>query len=297
MVQIREKLHTIPILGMIVIIILFLIFDNVPTYLLLLIQSEVEYLTFLFLKFIVRFSTIGILALIIIPRILHLPKGNESIKEVSHTIKLDTVHPYKRNLVIGIGVTILSCLSALIGSLLTFKYTFDPTILFNTPGTHPGNGLGWFRIIEMLYPGIWEEVVFRGLIITLLLKKYPDKNAAIISSLAFGLAHFHNLIGAELTAYNVLFTCAQVVNAASLGYVLAYIYLKTESLFPGIIFHYLYDVLFLFVGNIPIAEINFLYGSLLLITFITIVPLVINVKFTNYIFKREKVLKKDNNLI
>lgn len=296
MIQIREKLQTIPILGMVVIIILFLIFDNVPTYILLLIQSQVEYLTFLFLKFVIRFSLIGFLTLVIIPRILHLPKGNESIKEVSHTIKLDTVHPYKRNLVIGIGVVFLSCLSALIGSLLTFRYTFDPTILLNTPGTHPQNWLGWFRIVEMLYPGIWEEVVFRGLIITVLLIKYPDKKAAIISSLAFGLAHFHNLIGVPLTANNVLFTCAQVINATSLGYVLAYIYLKTESLFPGIVFHYLYDVLFLYVGNIPIAEINLLYGSLLLITFITIVPLIVNLKFTNYILKREKVLKKENNL-
>ncbi|MCP4763885.1 MAG: CPBP family intramembrane metalloprotease [archaeon] len=217
-----------------------------------------------------------------------MPNGNESIKEVSNTIKLDTVHPFKRNLVIGIGVTILSCLSALIGSLLTFRYTFDPTILINTPGTHPQNGLGWFRIIEMLYPGIWEEVVFRGLILTLLLKKYPDKKAAIISSLAFGIEHFHNLIGAQLTASNILFTCAQVVNATSLGYVLAYIYLKTESLFPGIVFHYLYDVLFLLVGNIPIAEINLLYGSFLLITFITIVPIVVNVKFTKYILRHEK---------
>ena len=114
---------------MVVIIILFLVFDNVPVYLLQLIRNEIEYLPYLFLKFGIRFITIGILAFVIIPRFLHLPNGNESIKEVSHSIKLDTVHPYKRNLVIGIGVTLLSCLSALIGSLLTFRYTFDPTIL------------------------------------------------------------------------------------------------------------------------------------------------------------------------
>jgi membrane protease YdiL (CAAX protease family) len=53
----------------------------------------------------------------------------------------------------------------------------------------------------MLVPGIWEEIAFRGVILTLLLKKYSEKKSIIINGLLFGGVHFINIIqGADVVS-------------------------------------------------------------------------------------------------
>jgi len=69
---------------------------------------------------------------------------------------------------------------------------------------------------------VGEEIFFRGFIFKGLCNKYSWKRAAVISSAIFGIIHL------QLVAIPLMFV---------LGYVLAYMYHRANSLWPSIIMH------------------------------------------------------------
>ena len=82
---------------------------------------------------------------------------------------------------------------------------------------------GWLGIICVAILGpILEELLFRGAITKVLLKKYNPLVAILISGLIFGIFHMNP---------------AQVVGATLIGFILAWIYYKTHSLIPCILIH------------------------------------------------------------
>jgi len=109
-------------------------------------------------------------------------------------------------------------------------------VIFGTPGSSIAL-FGWFLFIIMLIPGIWEEVAFRGVITKLNLKRYSQRTTLIIVSILFGLFHFVNL----LFGNDLIITTIQVMYASLLGFLFGYMFIKTKSLIPGIIAHYLID--------------------------------------------------------
>lgn len=82
---------------------------------------------------------------------------------------------------------------------------------------------GWLGIacVAILGP-ILEELLFRGAITKVLLKKYNPVTAILVSGLIFGIFHVNP---------------AQVVGAILIGFVLAWIYYRTRSLIPCILIH------------------------------------------------------------
>jgi len=82
---------------------------------------------------------------------------------------------------------------------------------------------GWLGIlcVGVLGP-ILEELLFRGAVTKVLLKRYHPVTAILISGLLFGIFHMNP---------------AQVVGAMLIGFVLAWIYYKTHSLIPCILIH------------------------------------------------------------
>lgn len=82
---------------------------------------------------------------------------------------------------------------------------------------------GWLGIacVAILGP-ILEELLFRGAITKVLLKKYNPLTAILVSGLIFGIFHVNP---------------AQVVGAILIGFVLAWIYYRTHSLIPCILIH------------------------------------------------------------
>lgn len=82
---------------------------------------------------------------------------------------------------------------------------------------------GWLGIlcVGVLGP-ILEELLFRGAVTKVLLKRYSPVTAILISGLLFGIFHMNP---------------AQVVGAMLIGFVLAWIYYKTRSLIPCILIH------------------------------------------------------------
>lgn len=91
---------------------------------------------------------------------------------------------------------------------------------------------GWLGIacISVLGP-VLEEMLFRGAVTKVLLRKYSPAKAILFSALIFGVFHINPV---------------QVVGATLSGVLFAWLYYKTGSLVPGILIHILNNSLSVF---------------------------------------------------
>ena len=170
------------------------------------------------------------------------------------------------------------CFTLFIGGILLgdIKYSLD--FLFRIPGPT----LGWFIWIFMIRPGLWEEVAFRGVVIPLLSRKYKKIVTILISGVIFGLAHAFNIIGVLLSEGPHIFTLFQVIYTTLLGFSMGYMYTKSKSLLPSIIYHYLIDTIgFLFVSFY--TEDLILLG-VYYIVFLGVIPSILSIGLTKLVF-------------
>lgn len=94
-----------------------------------------------------------------------------------------------------------------------------------------------------LRAGVFEETVFRGIPVSIMMKNRPGRGrmwaAALITAAVFGLIHMGNMsAGAALNGAIV-----QSVNALCLGLFLAAIYLRSGNILLTMVFHTLHDVI------------------------------------------------------
>jgi membrane protease YdiL (CAAX protease family) len=116
-------------------------------------------------------------------------------------------------------------------------------------------GADTFHVETILFqstmPGISEEVIFRGILLTLLIRVFVNPKwtianvtfgwAAIITSILFGLTHgfyFDN-------NYNVHFDFFAILRTTFDGFLFALLVEKTKSLVPSILFHNILNL----IGN------------------------------------------------
>jgi membrane protease YdiL (CAAX protease family) len=92
-------------------------------------------------------------------------------------------------------------------------------------------------IRKSLYPGVFEEVLYRGLLISGLKGfGFKDEHTNIIQAIIFGITHVISL--GNVPFVFILHTASQVIA----GYVLGKVYFRTKSLTPCILLHGLFDV-------------------------------------------------------
>lgn len=115
------------------------------------------------------------------------------------------------------GVSSIFLLSALMSVLKFLPDWMDQTFDVLQTGS-----LGIFCIA--LFGPVLEELLFRGAITKVLLQKYRPATAILLSGLVFGVFHINP---------------AQVVGACLMGFLLAWLYYRTNSLLPGILVHVL----------------------------------------------------------
>lgn len=94
-----------------------------------------------------------------------------------------------------------------------------------------------------LMAGCFEEAVYRGIGCSYLMRQWPDEKGILrtmlITSVIFALVHAVNLLaGAPLGI-----TIVQIVNAMGLGMFLCAVFLRSGSLWPGIIIHTFFDAI------------------------------------------------------
>jgi len=240
-ISIREIFRKHPLLGTVTLLVLYAGFLILPGIIELPLIFIIEYIplpVMFLIDFFVTFGVMALLWLLIVRRSLGLPNGKESLKEFTKTIGLKPDRKIVRNIFLGIGCSIIFFISTYITGNIFGTYIFDLDVIFGTPGSSV-SFFGWFLFIIMLIPGIWEEVSFRGVIMTLNMRKYSRTTALIVVSILFGLFHYFNLIAGN----DLVLTGVQVIYAALLGFLFGYLFIKTKSLIPSIILHYLIDSL------------------------------------------------------
>lgn len=267
------KLVEHPFLSIFLLCVLYVIFQGfIPFFLVGFI-----YLDF---YFYMQFISLALLWFIVVPFGLHLPNGHETYPQYLDSIRLTRIRPATRNLLLGICCAFIVLICTLFGSILTGKYIFDLNQIL--PPTS-------FMLIGALTPGIWEEFLFRGAILTILLKKYPVRKAIIYNALMFGIWHgltIINILWMEMSLLEILGLLIKMFYGLFIGLFLAYLFVKTESLIPGIITHYLIDALVALVIYAPGADV-ILQVILVYILGFSIIPCILNIFLIKYITKLE----------
>jgi membrane protease YdiL (CAAX protease family) len=171
--------------------------------------------------------------LLLFPRVFGIPFGRVSIRDFVVKVGLSLPRNPIRFVLLGILSALFTLSGMLIGSLLTGKFVLS----FAT--------ITLAQAVFSLTPGIWEEVLFRGVLVIVLVRLTRSlKKACVIQVAIFGLAHIK---GIDLLSFVDSFSVMILAIAFTF---LAY---KTRSLIPGIVFHYLHDT-FLFFVQLPEGE-------------------------------------------
>lgn len=194
-------------------------------------------------------SILSFLWLLFVPKILNLPTLEQDFSDYLMEIKLTQIQPWKRNVAIGVLFALTILLSTLMINLIAGEYEFDLLTIFAQPESGKE---GFLTFIYNTIPAIWEEIAFRGVILALLLKKYSNKTAIILDGVLFGSFHLINLfLGGD-----VLFTIGQIFATSFMGFVFSYMVVKTESIIPPMIAHYVNNAFQPLVSNAIITNME-----------------------------------------
>lgn len=214
-----------------------------------------------FIPPLLYFLALGVLALYLMPYILGLPNGRKSLRDYCYDIRLLSTTPLGRNILLGFLMAALSLSSIFLASLLTGHFVFDWSLV---PAV---------RWVKGLTRGIWEEVFFRGIILVLFMRIYPIRRAVFLSTFLFAVVHLNPMaINLEMIV--------DVVSIFFIGLLFTYLVLKTGSLLPAIVFHFIHDIFVYLVQNTPGAKEPL--ASILLYAFLWI-ALIIGALLTKYI--------------
>jgi len=179
---------------------------------------------------IIAFIVTSLSVLWLFPKVLKIPFGKVTILDFIRNVGLNKPNRVYLFVLLGFIAAFLTLSGMYLGSILTGKYIFDPSKITLTQAGFS------------LTPGVWEEILYRGVIMIVLLRLTKSyKKAFIIQIILFGLGHIKGLdFLSFIDAFSVIIIAISFT----------YIAFKTKSLIPGIIFHYLYDT-FLFVVQLP----------------------------------------------
>lgn len=178
---------------------------------------------------------------ILAPFVLRLPKGKRTFGQYLDDIGLSRVQPFVRLVLLALSCTLILGLSQAAAS---FVYRLSEGLpidgrfvrrVFDLSGELPPESASLLTSL----PSAFEEVAFRGIVLTVFLSRYSKRQAIIFSALGFGLMHVLNLaMGRE-----PVWVLGQVVWAFTIGLFYGYVFVRTRSLLPPMIVHYLSNVL------------------------------------------------------
>ena len=98
-------------------------------------------------------------------------------------------------------------------------------------------------IITSLTAGIKEEFLFRGVIVSTLLRQWKERNmfvqATLVSGIVFGLIHATNM----LAGADPMQTLFQVISSVGVGVFFAAVYIRCGSILPCMFYHVLHDII------------------------------------------------------
>ncbi len=140
---------------------------------------------------------------------------------------------------------------------------FIPMFILMTGNLWGGIGINYsgmaqaFAVLSMLLIGFVEEMIFRGFLFRILLKKDPAPVAITISAVTFGIGHIINLF----TGHASLETVIQILFAIAWGFIFTFVFYKSGSLVICVIVHGLIDAFSEFAasGEEMIMTLSYIY--------------------------------------
>jgi membrane protease YdiL (CAAX protease family) len=222
---------------------------------------------------------------ILVPFVLRLPKGRRTFIQYLYDIGLTRIQPFVRLVLLALSCYVILALSQVAAS---FVYRLSEGLPINGSFIRQVFDLsGDIPSLLVSFPSAFEEVAFRGIILTVFLGKYSERKSIIFSSLGFGFMHVLNLLnGADL-----VWVMGQVVWAFTLGLFYGYVFVRTRSLLPPMIFHYLGNV---FISSLTgymqsraSIEVQALYGVILSMG---IVPTMLMILWTRFFTSKWPVI-------
>lgn len=178
-----------------------------------------------------------LLLFIIVPFSLGFPKRSHPYETYLSDIRLTHIKPLLRLILLGVSCYLILVVCTIAGVLiyrLTHGLPINMSFMrysFVLSNELPPHSKSWLYSM----PSILEEVAFRGVILAMFLRFYNQPKAILFSALGFGAIHLGNL----LSGGDPVWVVGQAVWAAILGLFYGYVTLKTNSLLPAMIVHYL----------------------------------------------------------
>ncbi len=174
---------------------------------------------------------------LVAPFVLHIPKGKRTFREYLDDIGLTRIQPFFRLVLLALSCYAILALSQIAASFIYrfsegqpidwnfIQQVFDPSK--DLPPASPS--------FLLSFPSIFEEIAFRGIVLTVFLNKYSERESIIFSSVGFGFMHLVSIVfGAD-----PVWAFWQTIWASIIGLFYGYAFIKTKSLLPPMIVHYL----------------------------------------------------------
>jgi membrane protease YdiL (CAAX protease family) len=220
------------ILRVILSVVLFSIFIKIDTLfsiMNILAERGWSLLTIILTAVLIRMIFAGLVVLMILPLILAFKSWRSWLPEY---LRIDSKIVLSGLFSFGVFCTLATIISMGMG---IFKG--DLSIAFAFPDIRPDpDVIGWGYFLLALVPAIWEELAFRGLIQSKLRIVFSVRTAILLSAASFGLFHFSNLLTQSPSQ-----AIPGVILAFFFGIGWGYLTVRTRSVVPAMISHYLVD--------------------------------------------------------
>jgi membrane protease YdiL (CAAX protease family) len=187
-----------------------------------------------------------LLLFIVVPFILGFPKRRHPYETYLSEIRLTHVKPLLRLILLGVSCYLILAV-CMVAGVLIYRLTKGLPVnisfmrySFVLSNELPPHSMSWLYSL----PSILEEVAFRGVILAMFLRFYNQPKAILFSALGFGVIHLTSM----LNGGDPIWVAGQAVWAAFLGLFYGYVTIKTNSLLPAMIVHYL--------GNLFVSALN-----------------------------------------
>lgn len=180
----------------------------------------------------------------ITPAVLQLPHGKTTFRKYLADIRLSRLRPFLPLLILGISssliLLVLLSANSVIYRLLhgyPVNINFIRQAIDLRVDLNP-QSFGWIQS----FPSIFEEVSWRGVMLVVFMKVYSPRQSILITALGFGIFHLLNLLDGVAPD----FVLRQVIFSSALGFFYGYLVLRTDSLLPAMLFHFLVNM---FIGS------------------------------------------------
>jgi membrane protease YdiL (CAAX protease family) len=177
---------------------------------------------------------------ILIPKVLRMPNGKTTLRRYLNDIGVDRIRPVSRTFLIYLPCLISIIVAQIAGSLvynqLILHWDFDLFLKYLFDLSRIRSWIGWGPIIAV--GSIFEEVVLRGVVLTILLQIYSERKAIAGSAVVFGYVHIINLLNGPITYASLIFVTGQITWTTIIGVLYGYMFLKTGNLYANMFLHW-----------------------------------------------------------